>query len=161
MKLWEIDGMLRDALNEAENLLDEDGAIPEDWAEFLDAIQMERDQKCLAVAAMYREFEAEADAISQEAKRLTMRSRTASNKAERLKRYLAGVVQVGEKLKDSRVAIGWRKSKAVVIDDEAVLPEACFRIVREVSKRSVEEGLKSGAVKAGAHIEERQNIQVR
>jgi hypothetical protein len=160
-RLWEIDGMLREAIAAAEGKIGEDGVIPDDWAEFLDTVQMERDKKCLAVAAMYREFDAEAEAISEEAKRLVARARTCGNKADRLKQYLASVVQVGEKLKDTRVQITWRKSSAVIIDDESKLPEACFQVVRSVSKTVVKEGLQSGAVKEGAHIETNNHLQIR
>jgi hypothetical protein len=160
-KLYEIDNLLREAYAAAEEHVDQEtGEIPEDWDKFLDDVQMERDQKALAVAAMYREFEAERGAIADEAKRLAERARAAENKAKRLKAYLAHFVQPGEKLKDARVSIGWRKSTAVIIEDESRLPEECWKVVRTVSKTSVKEMLGKGEVD-GARIEARQNIQIR
>ena len=161
-RLYEIDAMLRDALEAAEQTIDpETGEIPADWAAFLDDVQMERDKKCLAVAAYIRECMTEAEAVKTETKRLALRARTAENKAERLKMYLAGTVQTGEKLKNTWVSIGWRKSEAVVIDDETAIPEAYWRIHREVSKAAVKDALASGELTAGAHIEAKNNIQVR
>jgi hypothetical protein len=160
-KLYEIDNMLREAYDAVEEYVDQEtGEIPDDWANFLDDVQMERDYKALSVAAMYRELCAEEKAIADEAKRLTARAKTAKNKAEGLKNYLSCFVKPGEKLKDARVSIGWRKSRAVVIDNENKLPDECFRVVRAVSKTSVKEMLEKGDLD-GAHIEERQNIQVR
>jgi hypothetical protein len=162
-KLYEIDSMLRDALGAAEATIDQDtGIIPDDWAKFLDDVQMERDKKCLAVAAYIREQIAYADAVKMEAKRLLEHSRTADNKIDRMKQYLSCVVAVGEKLKDERVSIGWHKSSAVIIDDEGKLPESCFRVIREVSKTTVKNNLIEGGLPDGAaHIEERQNISIR
>lgn len=162
LKLFEIDSMLRDALDAADEKINHDtGEIPDDWADFLNDVQMERDKKCLGLGAYIRECMAESDVIKSEVKRLAARARVCENKAERAKKYLSSVVAPGEKLKDNSVSIGWRKSTAVVIDDENVLPETCFRIIKEVSKTYVKEQIESGVVTTGAHIEERQNIQIR
>ena len=159
-RLWEIDQMLRDAVGAAEGTIGEDGVIPDDWAAFLDDVQMERDKKCLAVAAVHKELSAEAEAVAAEAKALIARSRSAQAKADRLKSYLGRYMQPGERLQDTRCLISWRKSKSVVIDDESGLPESCFRVVREISKTEIKAALESGA-DIPAHIEERQNIQIK
>jgi len=162
LKLYEINSMIRDALDGADEKIDHvTGEIPEDWASFLEALEMERTEKCLAIAAVIREKLAYADAVKSEAKRLIDRARAEENKAESLKAYLSSAISVGEKLKDERVAISWRKSSSVVIDDESKLPESCFKVVRSVSKTEVKEALTSGALTDGAHIEEKQNIQIR
>ena len=160
-KLYEIDELLRDAIDAATESVDENGVLPDDWAAFLDAVQMERDVKALAVAAVVRERLAEAEAVKAETQRLQKKQRAAEAVAERLKSYLAAHVSAGEKLQDCRVSICWRKSSAVVIDDESLLPEECFRVVRTVSKTDVKAGLQSGVITTGARIEGRLNIQIR
>lgn len=56
-KLYEVDQFLRDAYDAAP-VNEETGEIPEDWSKFIDEIQMDRDKKCLAVAALIRELKA-------------------------------------------------------------------------------------------------------
>ena len=161
-KLYEIDAVLRDAIQAAEAAVDvETGERPEDWAGFLETCQLERDKKCLGVAAYVRECRAEADAVKTEAKRLIARASAAERRAERVEAYLARTVQPGEPLSNTWVAIGWRKSNAVVIDDEAKLPESCFKIIRQPSKTEIKAGIEAGTITDGAHIETRQNIQIR
>lgn len=161
-KLYEIDQLLRDALLAAEDKIDyETGEIPEDWYEFLEAVQMERDEKCLSVAAVIREFITEADAVKFEKQRLAKRQSVLENKAERLKQYLSTAVNIGEKLKDSRITIGWRKSEGVVVDDIAQVPDEFCKIERRAMATEIKEAIKSGKEIAGAHIETRQNIQIR
>jgi len=161
LKLYEIDSMFRAAMDCAVELADESGVYPDDWAEFLDDLQMERDAKCLAIAAIIKEKNAEADAMAEAAAAIGKRQRSALAVAMRLKNYLATSVRVGEKLADAQVAIGWRKSTSTVIDNEALLPESCFKIVREVSKTEVKAQIEAGVVLEGAHIETRHNLQVR
>jgi hypothetical protein len=161
-KLYEISQLLRDALVAAEDKINyETGEIPDDWYEFLEAVQMERDEKCLAVAAVVREFLTEADAVKSEKQRLAKRQSVLENKAERLKQYLSMAVNIGEKLKDSRVAIGWRKSEGVVIDDITQVPDEYCRIERRAMATEIKDAIKTGKEIIGAHIETRQNIQIR
>jgi hypothetical protein len=160
-KLFEISSLLRDSLAAADEFINQEtGEIPADWADFLDAVQMERDEKVLAVAAVIREKLAYAGTVKAEIDRLNKLLKPATTTAERLKSWLIATVHEGEKLKDSRVSISWRKSEAVVIDDESKLPDACFKIYREVSKTQVKEALAAG-MEIAAHIEQKQNIQIK
>ena len=161
-KLYEIDAVLREAIQAAEATVNQEtGEIPEDWATFLDDCQLERDKKCLGVAAYVRECRAEAAAVKAEAKRLIARANAAEHRADRIEEYLTRTVQPGEKLSNTWVMIGWRKSSAVVIDDETKLPDSCFKIIRQPSKTEIKAGIETGAITDGAHIETRQNIQIK
>ena len=105
LPLYELDNLLRNAINEAEAKIDpETGDIPEDYANFLDGLQMQRDAKCLGVAAYIRECKAEHEAIKAEAKRLVGRANMAANKADRLKKYLTNYLHEGEKLQEEKFA---------------------------------------------------------
>ena len=162
LKLYEINEMLRSAIEAAEEKIDfETGEIPDDWGVFLDEIQMEHDKKCLSIGALIREKLAEAEAMKAEAQRILKRYNTETNAVKRLKEYLVNNMQVGEKLKDNRVSIGWRESRSVVVTDESKLPEDCFRIVRELSKTEVKKRIESGDEIDGAHIQEKHYIQIR
>ena len=161
MKLYEINAEYRAALDAAMGSVDEAGEMSENWAAWLDDLEMDRNAKALDTAAVVREMASEYSAIKDEIKRLTKRAAVAGRAEESLKSYLAANLQVGETLKDARVSIGWRKSTATVIDDESLLPESCFKIVREVSKTEVKNQIEAGVVLEGAHIETRHNLQVR
>jgi hypothetical protein len=159
--LYEIDAMLRQALDAADEWIDrETGEVPEDWARLIEDLQMSRDAKCLSVAAYIREQEAQASAIAEEIDRLEKRLYAAKNKASQLKQYLATSVKVGEKLKDARVAISWRKSERTIID-EKVLPDEYWKIERSPMKSSVKIAIESGMYVPGARIETCNNISIR
>ena len=165
-KLWEIDSLLRDAIESAEQSVNpETGEMPEDWASFLDTVQMERDAKALAVASYVRELEAEAAAVELEKKRLTKRQQVLENKAGRVRDYLAGFLQVGEKLKDARVSIGWRKSSAVnVLAPVESLPAEYVRVIpeqREPDKVALGAALKEGKEIAGVELVTRHSVQIK
>jgi hypothetical protein len=161
VKLFEIDEMLREAVQIAEQSVDtETGEIPEDWAAFLDELELARDKKCLAIAGLIKEYKAEADAVKAEAAKLAARAKTAGNKAERLKAWLSGFVTEGEKMSNSWAAISWRRSSSVVIDDEKTLPENYWKIVREPMKTEIKKALAAG-IELPAHIEEKQNLQIK
>lgn len=55
----------------------------------------------------------------------------------------------------------FRASKQVVVDDETKLPDTCFVTKRELSKTAIKDAIEAGTELEGAHIEERQNLQVK
>ena len=163
LSLYALDDMLRDAIAAAEEKIDpETGEIPEDWAEFLDVIQGQRDIKALNIARWIKSMEAEAEAIKTEKMKLAQRQSAIETKYERVRNWLARFVQPGEKLRDSNTAIGWRKSSSVEVLREDNLPEAAFKIVRTVQKSVVKELLEKGSIgPETARNIERQNIQIK
>jgi hypothetical protein len=160
-KLYEIDAMLRQALDSADKWIDrETGEVPDNWARLIEDLQMSRDAKCLAVAAYIREQEAQASAIEEEVGRLEKRLYAAKNKASQLKQYLSTSVKVGEKLKDARVSIGWRKSERTIID-EKVLPDEYWKVERSPMKSAVKTAIECGLYVPGARIETHHSITIR
>ena len=110
MTLYEID-------KEIQALITEDGEI-EDIERF-DALAMERDKKIENVGCWIKNLDAEAAAIRKEEIALAERRHRLESKAERLTAYLDHAL-AGAKFESPRVAISYRKSKAVEIQDEAV-----------------------------------------
>ena len=101
MTLYEID-------NEIMNCIDEEtGEIID--LDRLNALEMERDKKIGNVACWIKDLKAEAEAIKAEKQALDKRQKAAENKAESLKTWLQTVLE-GEKFKDSRCSISYRKS---------------------------------------------------
>jgi|SRR5581483_5033044 len=124
-------------------------------------------QKCLDIACLIKNTEAEADAIRIEEKRLAARRKAAESKAEWLRSYLEKNMEPGTNLKDARAVIGWRKSTAVdVLVPADQLPDAFRRLVPATytaDKLAMKEALKTGApdLQNKAVLLERQNIQIK
>jgi len=161
-KLYDISDVLRQALDAAQEYInDETGEIPEDWAEFLDTCQVERDTKVVQCALMARELKAESEAIANEAKRLMARSRSCASQYDRLRDYIAYNMQAGEKLKDERVSLSCREIDSVNVVNESVIPEEYWKLTRTVKKADINSAIKSGKSVPGTVIEKKKSITIR
>lgn len=128
----------------------------------LSEVEDARDQKALNIAAMIKNYRAEALAIKEEKGRLAKRQQAAERTVSWLTDYLQQFLEPGLKLKDARSTIGWRRSQGVKLTVAAdALPEEYVRIRREANLSAIKEDLKNGDEVPGAILEERQNIQVR
>ena len=161
-KLYEISDLLQKSIIAAFDAADQDtGELPQDWATFLDEVEMERTSKALDVARYIKSLDAEAEAVKYEEKKLTARRKALESKVASLTQYVEYNVQQGEVLKDANTAITWRKSDRVVITDEKQLPDDCFIVKREVSKTSIKEAIKKGREIHGAEIQKCLNMQIK
>lgn len=161
-KLYEVDSMYRQALDAAEQYINQDtGEIPEDWAKFMDDVGGERENKLLACGLFQREMQAEAEAMENEARRMALRARAAKNKAESFKSYISLYLQPGEKVKDSRVSIGWRTTKSIEIEVPELVPDQFCRIERIPQKTAIKEAIEAGREVPGAKQVSNVSIQIR
>lgn len=162
-KLYEISQLLQESIDAADEFIDhETGVIPDDWAKFLDDVQMERDEKCLSVAKYCILLDAESSAIKNEEKKLSSRRRLLNNKYDRIKKYLSTVVKEGEKISDQCVQISWRKSTSTIIDAPDKIPDEYCKIERMPILKDIASAIQSGVELSGiAHIETHQNIQIK
>ena len=155
MTLYEID-------NEIMNCIDEEtGEIID--LERLEALEMERDRKISNVACWIKDLKAEAEAIKAEKQALEKRQKAAENKAESLKQWLQTVLE-GEKFKDARCSISYRRSERVVFEDGFLLnslPAQFRKVTIEPKKTEIKDYLKTGATIDGVRIEESSNMQIR
>ena len=161
MTIYEIDNRIAELIDpETGELLD---------YEAFASLQMERDTKIENMALWYKDLTAEAKAIREEEKALAERRKSAENKAERLKGYLDEAL-AGESYKSAKVAVSYRRSKAVEISDEsAVISElensgrgdCIYYTAPRVNKVALARLLKDGGAVTGAELVERNNIQVR
>jgi hypothetical protein len=69
----------------------------------------------------------------------------------------------GEKFKTSRCAVSYRKTQAVKITDESLLPDTYIRrkVIEEPDKVAIREALKAGGKVAGACLEDRQSMTIK
>lgn len=137
--------------------------------EKLEALQIEREQKIESVALWYKNLCSDAEAYKAEKQVFADREAAARTKAESLKKWLDFALG-GEKMTTSKVAISFRKSKVVEIENEADFLESAMRNGQDdllsyktptISKTAVKAAIEAGREIAGATIVERRNIQIK
>ena len=129
----------------------------------LNALEMERDKKISNVACWIKDLRAEAEAIKAEKQALEKRQKAAENKAESLKEWLSGILQ-GEKFKDSRCSISYRRSERVDFSDNFdlnTLPDYMKKVTIEPKKTEIKEFLKGGGEIEGVRIEENTSMTIK
>lgn len=129
----------------------------------LEKLKIDRDTKISNIACWIKNLRAEVEAVKQERKAFMERERVCTNKMEALKEYLAYCLQ-GKKYSDAKVAISYRKSEAVEVDEDYIpdIPEEYMRYAEpEVSLTAVKEALKAGIEVPGCQLVQRTNIQIR
>lgn len=152
MNIYEIDKSILALVNE-------DGEI-EDYEKFAE-LQMERETKIENVALWLKNLTAEAIALKQEELNLACRRHIAEAKIERLKKYLAYALD-GNKFETSKVAVSWRKSEKVEVDEEQIPAEWCDIIEQyKPRKAEIKAALKEGKSIAGCRLIENNNIQIK
>lgn len=137
--------------------------------EKLEALQMERFEKIEKVALWYKDLLGDAEKIKAEKTALAEREAATRNKAESLKKWLAQALD-GEKLSTPKVALNFRKSEAIEIEDEAAFVMWAQDTGHDnllsykdpaPNKTAIKAAIKSGQYIDGASIVERYNIQIK
>lgn len=136
--------------------------------ETLDNLIMARDEKIENIALWIKNLVAESKAIREEEKTLAERRRSAESKTESLKKYL-DMVLAGDKFTTPRVAITYRKSSAVEVDEGFVEwaneSEHRQKLLRfsdpSIDKTAIKDLLAGGTQLKFARIVENQNLQIK
>lgn len=134
-------------------------------------LELDFDKKIIGLRNSYLETDlnakrvaAEAKVLREEAANVQKRANALTNRAERIKRFIAFLLN-GEKFDKDGVKITYRKSEGCVLDDnftEWAIENAHELLKWEPRKTDVMEAIKSGLYEGiPAHIEERRNIQVK
>ena len=129
--------------------------------ERLDKLQMDRDAKIENIALFIKNLLSDAAGIKAEKDNLAQRQKAAENKANNLKKYLSGYL-AGQKFSTSRVAISFRKSESVNVQELAALPKEYLKYKDpEPDKTAIKAALKAGKEVPGAEIVQSKNIQIK
>lgn len=161
MNIYEIDSAILD-------LIDPETGEVMDYEAF-EALQMEREQKIDNMALWIKDLDAEQAALDAEAKKMTERRDAARRKRDRLKEYLARVLD-GEKRSTPQYAVSYRNSEACELYDEGAAImwlvahgyDDGYVVVKEsVSKTAVKELLKRGEEVSGAVLVKRQSMSIK
>lgn len=111
MTLYEINTQLN-------TLIDEETGEIKDFEAF-EELAMARDEKLENTALWIKNLDAEAKAIWEEEKNLADRRQAIEHKIERLKNFLGNALE-GQKFSTPKVAISFRKSTSVSVDDDFI-----------------------------------------
>lgn len=125
----------------------------------LDALELERDTKIENIALWIKNLKAEAEAVKKQKEVFYQREKALTNKADRLKEWLAQTLD-GEKWKSDKVVLSWRRSEAVSVD-EGFSDERFITYEPKVSKTAIKEALKNGEIISGARLVENNSLQIR
>ena len=111
------------------------------------------------------ELDSEAQQIDAQIKRLNARKDGMKRRSETLKNLmLDAMTSTGlKKVQDPLVTVYLRKSTATIVDEMDILPKDLLRVKVETSPDFIAIGkkLKAGETVPGAHLEERQNINIK
>lgn len=161
--LYEINSQIEQAWGAAVDP-DTGEIINEDALQELEQLGMQREEKLENLALFYKNLSAEAEALKAEKMRLAARQAAAEKKAEGIKKYIEASMDSagGEKIKTSKVAIGWRKSESVQINAGAFLPDEYLTYKEpEPNKVAIKKALKAGTSIDGATLVIANNIQIK
>jgi len=159
LRLFEIHEQIEHIINTG---VDPDtGEIGEDALAALEGLELARADKALAIAAYLKGERCEADAVWEQGKRLQERADKHYKRADRLEELIRAYVPAGEKLRDERCEISWRKSTAVEVSNENLIPLDYMRVQTSVDLKAIGAALESGEKVPGAELVHRQKMQVK
>lgn len=111
------------------------------------------------------ELDSEAQQIDAQIKRLKARKDDMKRRADTLKNLmLDAMTSTGlKKVSDPLVTVYLRKSTATIVDNMELIPKDLLRVKVETSPDlvAISKTIKSGIEVPGAHLEERQNVNIK
>lgn len=154
--LYELTGQFLEIYN-----MDIDDETKLDTLEAIDWTS-DYETKVEGYAKVIKSLEADIEARKNEKKRLDGLNKSDQTKIDNLKAALAvSMTETGQTKVDTTLfKVGFRKSKAVVVD-ETKLPKKYQVATYKPDKKTLKELLKSGKHIKGAALEERSNLSIR
>ena len=164
MELYKIDSAILKILDDGLVADEETGEVLFDSGS-LDELIADRVTKWENIGLYIKNLTADAEKIKAEEKALCERRKAAEKRAESLKKYLLGSMElVGDrKFETPRLAVSLRKSSSVFVDDLNKIPQKFIKRKEEVSadKAAIKKAINAGEEVAGARIVERNSIGVK
>ena len=149
---------------EIASLLEENELTPE-IEQALVINQDELKEKALKYAYIIRSFEDEITAIDNEIKRLRALKEAKTNSIERLKHSISTAMNIYgiEKVESPLLKLSFRKSEAVEITNEEVLPMSfkTEKVTYTPNKVKIKEAIKNGETVFGAILQINSNLQIK
>jgi hypothetical protein len=149
---------------EIASLLEENELTPE-IEQALVINQDELKEKALNYAYVIRTFEDDVTAIDSEIKRLRALKEAKTNSIERLKECISTAMNIYgiEKVESPLLKLSFRKSEAVEITNEEVLPMSfkTEKVTYTPNKVKIKEAIKNGETVFGAILQINSNLQIK
>ncbi|MDY2573326.1 MAG: siphovirus Gp157 family protein [Fusobacterium necrophorum] len=149
-------------------------AIDEETGEIMDGDVLEQLQneigiylqnKSAGIIKYYKSRDYFIDAVDQEIKKLQALKKASQNKQENFKKYIKMCMEkMGlSKIETENGTLSLRKSEAVLIENERIIPTEFTTIVQEtkISKTEIKKAIKSGKVIPGASLVENRSLVVK
>jgi hypothetical protein len=161
--LYELAAQYRSAADQLSDL----DLPPEVVADTLEGLSGELEEKAQSVAYMIRNLEVTADAIKAFEVAQAERRKAIERRAESLREYIRRSMEACgiTKIEGPGIALSFRKSSAVVIDEPALIPAEFLRTPEppppSPDKKLIADAIKAGKEVAGAHVEHRQSLQIK
>ena len=136
-------------------------------ADTLESMSGDLEVKAQNVACMARNLEVAADAIKAHREQQKEREDAIRKRAESMRSYLARCMEACgiEKIEGPGIALSFRKSSAVVINEPGLIPQEFMRVKPapppEPDKTAISAAIKAGKEVPGAHIEQRRSLQIK
>jgi hypothetical protein len=149
---------------EIASLLEENELTPE-IEQALVINQDELKEKALNYAYVIRTFEDDVTAIENEIKRLRALKEAKTNSIERLRESISTAMNIYgiEKVESPLLKLSFRKSEAVEITNEEVLPMSfkTEKVTYTPNKTKIKEAIKNGETVFGAILQINSNLQIK
>lgn len=128
----------------------------------LPELQIEREKKLENIALWIKNLKAEEVALKAEKDAFSEREKQTKAKREKLSEWLTGALN-GEKMSTNKVAISFRKSESVKINDIDAVPMDYIveTITESPDKTAIKAALKNGLDVPGCELELKNNIQIK
>ena len=141
----------------------EEGTPPEVFAEALQAIDGEASEKLESYAMVLKNIESDISGLDAEIKRLQERKKSMENNVKQMKLNMAILLQSveGNKVKTDKFTFSLRKSTAVEVLNESLIPPQFVVTERKVLKSEIKKALADGLKVSGASIVENQSLSIR
>lgn len=163
MKLYELTSKRQELLDLIAAMDSEDLELSDAVGDTLEALDEAIQDKAEAVASFIFSLQADSAALKQEEQRLAERRRLNDAKVERMKTYLADMLEDADidRIKGLKYTIGFRKSEKVQVTDVDALPERFLRVKREPNLTALKEALKAGQAFDGVSLTTNKNLSIR
>lgn len=127
--------------------------------EEIEKLNDEKESKLENIEYLKRDFKAKSVSLKDEIKRLQARAKSFERQVENLTKLQIFLLN-GEKLKTDKFTFSFRKSKAVEIENEDIIPDDFKVISYRVDKTKLKKVLENEVI-PGAKIVEKKSLSVR
>lgn len=160
--LYEMTGEMRQLQELMESVDDEGENAEVALRDTMEAMQLDFNDKAVAIVKLSQALEGDTTAIDAEIKRLQERKRTINNRRGNLRDYLRHNMETAgiKKVECPLFSITLTKGRdQVKVDDEAALPDDFMNVKTEIKpdKTAIAKALKAGQEVPGAHLAQGQS----